>query len=232
MMRFKKHMILCYLAFGLFVVVFTGCTKQENDILHQTRKVEEIIQTASSGQKITAELVREVNFSETLQTAFFEKTGLELDRNQAVQVIYGDQRAQEWLTPLKYFLSDDLSAQKNQYQDFLERQNRDLGKVTSQEKSYSKVSEKDGLAYIVVKIPFQFEKFTIAEKAYHVQNCILYRKYLWQKQDNKWQLNDVEIASEFAEKDMIELFGKEIVPDARKQTEKFLTLFGEEKAEF
>ncbi len=217
----------------LCLALLAGCADKEHEILTQTKKAETIIQTASAGQTIPDSLVQEISFSDTMQTDFFDRTCLEPDKSQIISEIYPGQTKKESVTSLRYFLDNDPAEQKKAYQDFLDRQNRDFGKVSPQEKSYSKIYEQDNLAYVLVKVPFQFEKIKLAETEYNVQSGTLYRKYLWQKrQDGSWQLNDMQFIFALNQADTAALFNQAAADSVEKQLEKFLTLFGEQKAEF
>lgn len=65
------------------------------------------------------------------------------------------------------------------------------------------------------------------DKEYPVKECVLYRSYLWQKVENKWQLAEYRQTVDFDLEKMNDFFSEEIREGTKKEVAKFLTIFGE-----
>lgn len=208
------------------LLIFVGCKTKDKDIVEYTREVEAIISEASSGKAVAEGDVDKIPFSESFKEDFFNTALPEPNASQLVRII-GNPLGKEEVITLGEFLGSSAESQKQKYQSFLERQVQTMGLVQPAKKLFSKSYEKDGLAYVFVKAPFHFEKLVIADKEYPVKECVLYRSYLWQKVENKWQLAEYRQTVDFDLGKMNDFFSEEIREGTKKEVEKFLTIFGE-----
>ena len=218
----KMQLILLILA----ALSLAACQEKGLTVLEQTKHLEKMIEMASKGDSIAEQDFARISFAEGSKQRFLEKACLELDSSQIISIVG---REEEKRTSFNQILQADAEERQKLYHSFLENQKKRLGNVQLADKRFSKVYEKDNLAYAFVEASFRFDKLTVSGEELAVCGCTLYRAYMWQKLDGRWQLNQYQERVHLETEDMALLFPgiPNMEAESKAFTENFLTVFGE-----
>lgn len=229
-MMYEKWKYFCLFVGIVLILSVTACQKKEQSIIEQTKDVEKIIERLSKGEAVAEKDFAAISFADGAKQKILEKMCLELDSSQIFTIVGLEKSEPETQRiPLTSILEANAETGKELYQSFLEKQKENLGKVQPSAKRFSKMYEQDGLGYVFVEAPFQFEKLVVAGKEFTIEGCTLYRAYVWQKIENQWKLSECQEQVYLAEEDMRLLVqdNSNVEEQMKADREKFLTVFGE-----